>query len=408
MRRTRAGGADERDGQAAVGGIPGPVQVGVAPVPPPRQLPVVRMDQEPVAGPVTRAGVAEPEPQAPVLAVTGEPVRDLEADVRAGPVQRDPEPDRDRGRPRRVDPPAAHVGGLLEGVGRRELGRALQAEQGRVGSVQRRLGDVPERVENHQPVPQQHPLRLVLDRDDPVDELGGLVLEGEVRSLEAAEGRVVVAGAVEPDRGAGLPIRLAGSVGDPGSDDQAHAVGTGGEHLGEAVTSRVPRDDPGQPAGSVHQVVDLELDLHRRLVQHPVAGASEVGQLMGGGRRGVDHPVHRRAGHRAPPSTEKNRASARTRPTSASASHCGAPSRTSSAVSLIERRRYSSRLAASSGSTTIDRGTGGRRRCRAAVPGGVGAAGARVVLQRDGRVELLGEELVGRRGQLFGLQCRMA
>ena len=63
MRRTRAGGADERDGQAAVGGIAGPVQVGVAPVPPPRQLPVVRMDQEPVAGPVARARVAEPEPE---------------------------------------------------------------------------------------------------------------------------------------------------------------------------------------------------------------------------------------------------------------------------------------------------------------------------------------------------------
>ena len=42
------------------------------------------------------------------------------------------------------------------------------------------------------------------------------------------------------------------------------------------------------------------------------------------------------------------------------------------------------------------------------MPGGVGAAGARVVLQRDGRVELLGEELVGRRSQLLGLQCRMA
>ena len=42
------------------------------------------------------------------------------------------------------------------------------------------------------------------------------------------------------------------------------------------------------------------------------------------------------------------------------------------------------------------------------MPGGVGATGARVVLQRDGRVELLGEELVGRRGQLLGPQCRMA
>ena len=303
----------------------------------PGELAVVRMHQEPVPGPVAGPRVAEPEPEAALLAVPGEPVRDLQPDVRAGPVQRDPEPDRDRGRACRVHPPAADVGGLLEGVGRGQLGRALHAEQRRIGGVQRRLGDVPQRVEHHQPVPQQHPPRLVLDRDDPVDQLCGLVLEGEVGPLGTPERRVLVVAVLEPDRGVGLPVRPAGRLRDPGTDHHAHTVRAGGERLGEAATGRVARDDPGQAAGPVHQVVDLEVDQHRRLVQHPVAGPGEVGQLTDGGRRGVDG-VHK-IGHRAPPSTEKNRASAWTRPTSAPSSHCGAPSRTSSAVSLPGRRR---------------------------------------------------------------------
>ena len=55
----------------------------------------------------------------------------------------------------------------------------------------------------------------------------------------------------------------------------------------------------------------------------------------------------------------------------------------------------------------LERGAGGGHRCRAATPRGVGPARARVVLQRDVREELLGEELVGRRPQQLGLQRRM-
>ena len=137
---------------------------------------------------------------------------------------------------------------------------------------------------------------------------------------------------LEPDRGVGLPVAHG-----PGASAIRVPTTRPTPLAPEESVSAKPlpagsrRDDPGQPAGPVHEVVDLELDLHRRLVQHPVAGAGEVGQLVGGGRRGLDRPAdggvtgHRRARRR----TGRRPG---TRPTSAPSSQCGAPSRTSSAV----------------------------------------------------------------------------
>ena len=294
------GRADERDGQAALGGVAGPVVVGGPRVAAAGHRGVVRGDQEPVAGAVAGAGVAQPQPQPALGAVAGQPVRDLQPQVGAGAVQGEGEPDGDRGRARRPGRAAAVRADVGERVGR-QLGRALQVEQRRVG-VQARLGDEAQRVEQGQAVAQQHLPRLVLDADDALELLGRLVAERQVGPVRSAEGRPVVGALQHPQPGAVAAGRPGWPrVAHPGPHDQAGAVGGAGQRRGEHRLVRQLLDSGGQRARPVDPVPDLVLDLHRRLVQHLVAGAGQVGQRSRGGRGRAQRGLPGRPGatHRA-------------------------------------------------------------------------------------------------------------
>ncbi|MGQ0482798.1 MAG: hypothetical protein ACT4O0_17460 [Pseudonocardia sp.] len=173
----------------------------------------MRQHQEPVAAAVTRAGVGQPQPESAILAVSGQPVGDLQPEIRAGPLERHREPNRERRRPGRFDHPPVDAAAVPEGVRRRQLGRALHGQQRRIARVQRRLGDVRGGVGDHQAVPQQHPLRLVLDRDHAFEGLLGLVLESKVRPVGAEEAGPAVGVVLQPDPGAVLVLGRAGVPG---------------------------------------------------------------------------------------------------------------------------------------------------------------------------------------------------